>query len=305
VDDSDDWEQTCERLTTRFGPANPDIRFVYEKAERRSPAAARNQLLDRITSDVVFFFDDDSLMFPDCAEQIMKVYEADTRRRVACVGAVLTPEVPDAPRAVDQPPAPSRWRLGHHFFDIERVWVPYDECYPDHPIPSELNGLNVSSIRLVNGMRMTFRRDAVAAVRFEEGIAPYGFPEDLDVVYRVSRNGAVIQANDARMHHLTAAGGRWPRQVFAQFMAFNTIILHGLYSTDRRRSGRRLRWMFLKYAAINTAADLIRRRWSLPKVRAQIFGLRHVGRFMAMDEAAIRERYPQIQRELFPSLPGR
>jgi len=73
VDASDDWERTCEHLTARFGPANPDVKFLYEKAERRSASAQRNQLLDQVTSDVVFFFDDDSLMFPDCAEQIMKV----------------------------------------------------------------------------------------------------------------------------------------------------------------------------------------------------------------------------------------
>jgi len=236
----------------------------------------------------------------------------DTRRRVVCVGAVLTRELPDAHRTVDQPAVPARrslvqrfLNLGHRFFDMERSWIPYDERYPDHPIPPELGSLNVSSIRLVNGMRMTFRREAIAAARFERALAAYAVVEDLDAVYRVSRAGAVVQANDARIHHLTAQGGRFPRQVVSQFAALSTVVLHALYSTNHRRSSRRLRWMFLKYAAINMAADLIRRRWSLPKVRAQLFGLALLRRFMAMDEATIVETYARIQRELELTASGR
>jgi glycosyltransferase involved in cell wall biosynthesis len=308
VDASDDWAQSRERLIARFAPANPNVRIVYEKAARRAIAAQRNQLLDQATADVIFYFDDDSLMFPDCAEQIMKVYEADTRRQVVSVGAALTPNLPDVPRAEGQVTSPSMPTLsrhlaaiGHRLFELESFWVPYDVDYPDHPIPAELKSLNIRRVRLLNGMRMTFRREPLVTTRFEDQLDAYGVPEDLDAVYRVSRHGAVLQAHDARMHHLVAKGGRPPHHLKGQITALSVIFLHALYSTDRRRSTRRLTWMFLRYTAINTAADLLRRRWSLPKVRSQLFGLTQLHRFAGMDEAMIRSTYPLAVRDLIAS----
>jgi hypothetical protein len=44
----------------------------------------------------VFLFDDDSLMYPDCAAEIMRVYDADTGRSVVGVNATNVAVPPDA-----------------------------------------------------------------------------------------------------------------------------------------------------------------------------------------------------------------
>ena len=75
------------------------VRAGRASVERRQ----RNQAIDLATSDILFFFDDDSLMHPRCAEEIMRVYEADSRALVQAVGAILDDRIPDVSRGrIDQ-----------------------------------------------------------------------------------------------------------------------------------------------------------------------------------------------------------
>ena len=89
--------------------------------------------------------------------------------------------------------------FGRRLFSVESdeyLWVPYDADYPDREIPAEVRGLNIIRTRLIGGMRMTFRRDAIAAVRFADLLEAYAAFEDFDAVYRVSRRGVLVLALD-------------------------------------------------------------------------------------------------------------
>ena len=220
VDASHDWRESQKVLTREIASAAPDIRWEYVQAERQSSAAQRNQAIDLATSDILFFFDDDSLMHPRCAEEIMRVYEADSRALVQAVGAILDDRIPDAPEdASTKASSVTRHQVGlakrfldfgRRFFSVEYdrfldfgrrlfsvesdeyLWVPYDADYPDREIPAEVRGLNIIRTRLIGGMRMTFRRDAIAAVRFADRLEAYAAFEDFDAVYRVSRRGVLV-----------------------------------------------------------------------------------------------------------------
>ena len=72
------------------------IRWHYVKAERRSSTSQRNQGVRAASTDVVFLCDDDSLMYPDCAAEIMRVYDADSGRSVVGVNATNVAVPPDA-----------------------------------------------------------------------------------------------------------------------------------------------------------------------------------------------------------------
>jgi glycosyltransferase involved in cell wall biosynthesis len=89
VDASPDWQSSRERISREIECSHPHIRFVYERAIQPSLTAQRNQGLDLATADVVFLFDDDTLMHQGCAAEIMAIYDADTERAVVGVQAVL------------------------------------------------------------------------------------------------------------------------------------------------------------------------------------------------------------------------
>ena len=74
VDGSPNWQEGRERAEAVVKDACP-LRF--EPADRISSASQRNQAIRLAAGDVVFALDDDSLMYLDCAEEVMKVYEAD------------------------------------------------------------------------------------------------------------------------------------------------------------------------------------------------------------------------------------
>src|SRR5947208_3560407 len=106
VDASPDWEATRARVMTELAARHPDVRWEYVPAGRRCLTAQRNQGVRLSRGDVLFLIDDDSLMCPDCAEQVMRVYEADTRREVAGVMAEEAATPPHEPPGADQPAAP-------------------------------------------------------------------------------------------------------------------------------------------------------------------------------------------------------
>jgi hypothetical protein len=79
---------TCDKIKATVVRDHPFIRWQYVQADVCSSSWQRNQGLKLTTSEIVFFFDDDSLMYPDCAEQIMNIYEADTQGRIVGINAV-------------------------------------------------------------------------------------------------------------------------------------------------------------------------------------------------------------------------
>jgi len=337
VDASPDWRESQKVLTREITSAAPDIRWEYVQAERQSSAAQRNQAIDLATSDILFLIDDDSLMHPRCAEEIMRVYEADFRALVQAVGAILDDRIPDAPEdASTKAPSVTRHQVGlakrflafgRRFFwveydrflafgrrlfsvdsDVETArrgtsWVPYDADYPDREIPAEVRGLNIIRTRLIGGARITFRRDAIAAVRFPDLLEAISAGEDFDASYRVSRRGALVLALDARLHHVWAPGirQRLSGGLMVKLGLLNRIVLHALHSTDRRRSARRLARVFARDALISLAADVFRGRWALPTPRAHLFALSKINEIINTSSDKLNDYYPRYQRELIES----
>ena len=41
-----------------------------------------NHSIAQSTADIIFAFDDDTLMYPDCAKEILRIYAADVDHRI-------------------------------------------------------------------------------------------------------------------------------------------------------------------------------------------------------------------------------
>src|SRR5690348_11134774 len=66
VDASPNWDRTRDEIMVTVVREHPAITWRYVQAEVRSSACQRNQGFRLTKSEIVFFFDDDSLMYPDC-----------------------------------------------------------------------------------------------------------------------------------------------------------------------------------------------------------------------------------------------
>ncbi len=310
VDASPDWRVTRDRVAAELKPRFGGIEWVFEPARRPSAAVQRNQCLELADADVVMLFDDDSLMYPDCAEHLMRVYEADARGEVAGVAAHLVDRPPElsgpgksAAEIEAERAAPSvrsynaveRWV--RRLLAADDIFIPYDEDFPRKPLPEHMRDMGLGRRPLMAGLTMTVRREPALRERFEELLADRG-PEDSDLSYRLSRHGALATCFEARVFHVGSPAGRFSRFSREALGNLGPLVLHRLYSTDLARSRRRSRAMLLRRSIIGLLKDVRARQWNLATARGAFYAFRRVGRVLSMDEDELRRWYPEFQREL-------
>jgi GT2 family glycosyltransferase len=315
VDASDNWEATRELILSTIAAEHPEIRWVYVEAEHPSSTAQRNQGVLLATSDVLFLIDDDSMMYPDCAERIMEVYEADRDHKIMGVQSNFVDELPpqsgpiqDSRQKVgiSETLAPTRRQLlwENRFFrrllilDRKEHFIPYDGYFRDYPLPDAVKEPHVVPVRIFDGYRMTFRREVFAKEIFEPLFLYYAVAEDSDLSYRVSRHGALAMAVDARLHHYQSGSGRLSMVRVSALGGLNMAFCLRKHSNNLRRD-RSLFYRFILHLMFaQSIRDLVNRRWSLPHMRGLLLALRFAPRLFAMSDQDLTEWYPNLQRKL-------
>jgi GT2 family glycosyltransferase len=300
-------DETCPAVPIRY-IAYPD---------RPSIPGQRNYLLNRIDADIVFLMDDDSYMESDCAEAILRVYEADATDEVSAVAAKPMNHPPASlrkgalgpvQRTSDEPPARRslikmlRWPLGRcrawvrHVLQPHNMWVPYDGTFPPMKIPESVADLRVNVLPLMEGFTMTVRREAAVECGYEGRIRRGG--EDLDFSNRLARNGVILRSYDARVYHAKSASGRKTHFQSTRLEAINPLFCHRVYSSDARRSERWLRRTYVRRTLLETVDDLYAKRWTVPKGRAYLKGLAQIGYVMKIADEKVDDEWRRWQAQV-------
>jgi GT2 family glycosyltransferase len=310
VDASDAWEAHRLMVLEDVAPrASSSINWRYERAQSRGLTSQRNQAIAIASSDVLFLIDDDSFMYPNCAEEIMRIYEADVCQRVAGVAPLETTIRPDyvsaftsvkggrisrATRAVLR-----RTRsLLERELDVTRLLLPYDPSYPDHPIPPQIIGAGVVRTRYFNGFRMTFRASVIRSVGFDETLKRYASAEDLDASYRASRHGVLLNAINALIFHAQDESARLSRHTRTLLGLLNLAYLYRCKGYDPARLLSAYRWRILRRLLVDVLRDVGRRRLSLPCARADIEALIRLTEIGHISLETIKEWYSSLQEHI-------
>ncbi len=316
IDASDNWESTRDNVFAEIASITPEIRWVYKPAHKQGLPLQRNQGLDLATADVVFLLDDDSLMYPDCAAEIMRVYEADQENQVMGVQAALAEQMPsdilvkDARKPVgwyrDQwiPVITFAQRfIWKHIFlmNSEILCIPYYGSFPDHQAPESIKELGTDEIRLFHGCRMTFRRDVIVKEKFEPLLLYYALNEDMDASYRVSRHGALLESEKAKLHHFQSNSGRLSRFIITALSALNQAVCIRRYSDNLKRD----RWRFYQLTTRRVLAefckDALSRRWAFPQLRGILAAFQYAPLIFSLPAEELADWYPQFQKEFVVS----
>jgi GT2 family glycosyltransferase len=319
VDSSDYWETTRDRICQDLAVQHPDVRWLYVAAEERSSALQRNQGVRLATADIVFLIDDDSLMYPNCAEEIMRVYEADTDQTVQSVQALQTlipplKEVNDSKYINTESQSKSKSTLLKSLFFVSPivtfVWkhlllmntevnfIPYDGAYPQSTVPQHLQALNVEIARFISGFSMTFRRDAILREPLDPALRYYTAWEDVDVSYRLSRHGLLLTALDAKLHHYWSASGRINRFQIAALSALNQAVFLTRNSTNIHRDISIYRRLMARRILAAALKDILSRRWSLPQVQGNLLALKYSAKIFALPKESLTDWYPGLQEQV-------
>lgn len=312
VDTSPDWE-THAKTITALVPDGLDIRVIYRTCDIKSTAVQRNTAVAESHSDIVFLIDDDSLMYPTCAEEIMKVYEADLEARIGGVQATLSDEPPHHSGSMQPKKQDNRehmiqsslpwfarlknlvWRklfLMHQ----EEVFIPYDGAFPDLPLPESIQALRVQPERLFHGCRMTFRRESILHEPFENLLRSYSPGEDLDASYRISRTQCLVTAERALLNHYNIATGRIDRYKTTVLGNMNQALLLARHGNAQAK--RRYRPLLRHKLLAEFLKDILQRRFRIPQTRGVLSSMHHSRQIPGMSLGELESWYPDFQAQL-------
>jgi GT2 family glycosyltransferase len=313
VDGSDDWQTSRDAILREFAERHPEIAWTYERATVRSLPHQRNQGLRLAKADILFMIDDDSFMYPDCAAEIMRIYDLDAGKKIAGIMAVLAPSAPDAPQTNGGGDGAPRSRMldaRQKVFDLlstlymDKLVQPYDATYPDKEIPPEVRGTGAFRSRTLHGMRMTYRREVIAKEGFSEALLRYAANEDVDASYRVSRHGALLVAPRARLHHAESKTARLTRYTRTVLGLTNYAYLYKINGHDPDSLLRRMRSGIRRRMVVDAIGDLVGKRWSFPRVRGDIDALKTMSTIQRSDRDKLAEWYTNFQVQMLERNPA-
>ena len=258
----------------------PKPALHYLASPVKSLTNQRNIATQRATGDILFLFDDDTLMFPDCAEQVLKVYAADGAHQIAAGMASNIPDIPGAAQVSDgdrkvtgvtkaslrDHPA-LRWVWDHIFMmRAASHFIAYDTPRRlDAPQTVTVGGAQLLRVPLLSGFAMTVRADVAQREPFDAALLSYSPAEDLDASYRFSRHGMNVLFESARVHHFEAASGRIKRR---QAITLGLMNLAAFVAKKSARPSRDIPAYYLRYARRLLAEflkDGLSRRFTFPQ----------------------------------------
>lgn len=180
----------------------------------------RNLGVDRARGEVTLFPDDDSMLFPEAMERIMRIYERDARGLIGgvCGGEVNRPPPAIADRVgTSYSRAPREAAVGMTVRQRKRLKARYvsdpfsalaDRKYARLEIPDWLAEEKAGLVRLMTGFRMSFRTELIRRLRFDEDLGRYSLFEDADASLRVLDGQCLVVARDALFYHHKVPGRR-------------------------------------------------------------------------------------------------
>lgn len=313
VDASDAWEESRDHIFAMIASAARHIEWHYVPAAQRSITIQRNQGIDIAEADVVFFFDDDTLMFPGCVEHIMRIYESDTEHKIAGVAATSVDRLPpgaivsDATKptgAISYPKGNAlglllRWVNARiMLMNAASLFIPYDGEFKRCNLPDV--SCDAVPVTLMQGFRMTYRYAPLAIERFDPLLRDYATFEDLDCSYRISRHGCLVEATQALVHHFQSNSGRLPRRHIARIGVLNQAMLLRKNAKHLSKAKTAFYLLMVRRLFAEFVKDVLSRRWSLPQFLGIIAGLKHCRViFSATDEKLVSTSlwFPDLLKE--------
>lgn len=168
------------------------LRYIHNP-ELSGAATARNAGMDIAKGDVLLFLDDDVILDKDFIEQIVAAFQPG----ITGVSGIITNYKKPA----------LTWRLWEGLFvrvpfldDRQRIYWKAEKLINAEPI----------RIEKMTGALMSFRAEAVRALRFDPSLTGGSPGEDIDLCASLPEGSVLVMAPRARLVHKRSSAGREP-----------------------------------------------------------------------------------------------
>lgn len=273
----------------------------------------RNIGLSHVSSDVVFFPDDDSLMYPGALEGMMRIYGLDDQ---GLIGGVCSAEAMAPPHGVLDRAAYSmrhsdrlKALIARKRFALEERFVPD----PFHrvaaglyralpPAPEWLAAENAITVPWMTGFRMSFRTDVIRRSGFAEGLGRYALFEDTDAGFSVLKSHLLVGARNAQTYHHKAPARRANGRAMGVMQILNrayVIVRSELWklSPGDRLSIQRDLHRFAAYKIAQYAAAA-RSKYGRDRFSGAFAAARSMSELLSVPTDHIDQRYKELRAAL-------
>lgn len=197
VDDSDN-DETAKMIRDNYSVflnKGITLKHLGGKKEDRSISAARNRGIVESSGDIIFFIDDDVILYKNYIEEILKIYE-EYPMAIGVQGYIVNGVfaflnfgsfVLNAIKKVFQ--------LDHN--EKNKCTVRMGLTYP-----YSVDG--VIQCEWLHGTNMSFKKEILADFRFDENLKKYSIGEDVDLTSKISERypNSLFMTPKAKLLHL-------------------------------------------------------------------------------------------------------
>lgn len=317
IDASDKWDENkvlVEKdldIISNSLASRPILR--YQPAEIQSAAAQRNQGALLSSSDILFLIDDDTEMYPECAEQVLEVMKHQDASNVLGACTALTDQSPSQVHHVEiknlspvnKPKKNEHKGSGHlQNYIINKLRGNYLPEYTKAPFndtcPSALTAAyGCFSRRAVHGCRMIFRRSVFDTVRFDGDLLKYSYLEDNDFGFRVRQLGFIVEIPNALVFHTESPIGRMRMFITNSLAVSNAMFLSKKHSEYLAGAAAQILVAAATRSILDLAKDFRAKDWKLNRFRGTWHGILQANRVLFCKRGALSEFYRELQCKLF------
>lgn len=214
------------------------INLIYHKKDVPGLTESRNAGIRKANGDIIFFFDDDVILSTHYLQEIIKTYESDPGGKVGGVGGMMTnPKSKNFTHAFRKILEIIFLVSGLREGRVLRSGFFTDLLDTDQPI------LGVKEVEFLPGCALSFRRKIFKEFIFTDRYRSYGFGEDKDFTYQVSKKYKLLINRSARLQHLESEKMRPEKKGYGK----KFVIGRYLFFRDHVKNGW-WDWLLFSYA---------------------------------------------------------
>jgi GT2 family glycosyltransferase len=209
VDASDDHQRVKDEVMQSRDQA---IEWTFIRSDTKSLPYQRNLGLQYVESPVVLLPDDDSMLHPNAAAEMLAGYRLDDECKIAGVSGVATGAAPlergtsqiGRSRVLQERLQPLRNNLEDRF--VTKPFNSYPrELWSRRSIPNWIDGQRFTPVETIGGYLLSLRSDLIKKHRFDEALGygiGYALHEDMEMSLRLQNLGyLLIAAHHAPIFH--------------------------------------------------------------------------------------------------------
>lgn len=315
VDASENWLEIKKVVECELQRSKSTAKLIYVEAVKASSASQRNQAAALASADLLFLFDDDSLMFPDCAERIIEVFRHPDARDFVGACAELSNFEPSHPMAtvglyktMQANSGGYRETFQNHLNDFLVIFIEYlrglylpnyDSPQKEWHISSKVfETFGCIPRRQVHGCRMIFRKSTFAKELFDDSLLRYAYLEDCDFGYRAGRIGPIVLIPHAKICHLEV-GVTTARRKFKNTLAVTNAAY--LLKKNAQKPVHSIVVLILhaiRRLFLDLLKDISNFDYKLNGVRGTLRGIYYAYKIAFLHEERLAQEYYKLQEKI-------